>query len=114
MRISVSEGVVTLNVLLFAALLTTMTLLLPDFHVLDVEIETFEPCLPHMAIACGPVGNRLERRRLDAPRTPLRFAAAGDQPGALEHAQMLRHGRQTHVEGLGQLGDGALAGGEPR
>jgi hypothetical protein len=40
---------------------------------------------------------------------PLRLTPAHDQPGALEHAQVLGDGRHAHVERLGELGDRALA-----
>jgi len=37
------------------------------------------------------------------PLTPMGFAV--DQPGTLEHAEVLGHRGQAHVERLGQLSD---------
>src|SRR5829696_3064594 len=112
MRISRSDGVVTVKVALFAAVLAGMSLLLV-FQLLQVGVESIETGFPDRAVPLGPVGNVLEGRRLDPARAPLRFPAAGDEPGALEHAQVLRDGRHAHLEGLGELGHGALAGREP-
>lgn len=36
------------------------------------------------------------------------FAAAGEEPGALEHAQVFRDRRQGHMERLRELADGGL------
>src|SRR5688572_33095570 len=92
--ISVSDGVETLKVRLFAALLTGMGFLLGvlGFHLLEVAVEAVEPCLPNMAVAFSPVRHFLERRRLDAAGSPLRLAAARDEPGAFQHAEVLGYG----------------------
>src|SRR5688572_26137045 len=112
---SVSDGVVTLKVRLFAALLADMGFLLrvPGFHLLQVGVEAFETRLPDVAVALGPVGHLLEWGRLDAARPPLRLAPARDQAGALQHPQVLGDRRHAHVERLGQLGDRALASDQP-
>ena len=81
---------------------------------LQVGLEPVEALLPDVAVALGPLGDFLERRRLDPARPPLRLAPARDQAGALEHPQVLRDGRHAHVERLGELGDRALARGQPR
>src|SRR6185436_15674301 len=107
-RISRSDGVVTVNVWLFAALPTTMMLLL-RFHLLQVVLEPIEPLLPDVPVALGPISHFLERCRLDPAGPPLRLTPPGDEPGALEHAQMLRDRRHAHVEELGQFGDRTLA-----
>jgi hypothetical protein len=103
---------VTVNVLLFAALLTTMTLLLLRFHLLQVLVEPIEALLPQIPVARRPVGHFLERRRLDAAGPPLGFPPARDQARALEHAQMLGYRGQAHVKGLGQFGNRAFAEGK--
>ena len=61
----------------------------------------------------GPVNHFLERRRIDVAAPELRIARASDEARPLEHAEVFRYARQAHVEGLGQLGDRALAGHEP-
>src|SRR5688572_26202593 len=97
MRISRSDGVVTVNVPLFAALLTGMFLLL-GFQLLQVGVETIEARFPEGAIALGPFGDFLDWSGVDPARPPLGLAAARDQSGTLEHAQVLRDGRHAHVE----------------
>ncbi len=41
------------------------------------------------------------------------MALADEQSGMLQHPQVLRDGRQGHVEGLGHFADGRLAAGQP-
>src|SRR5215217_8248377 len=77
MTISRSDGVVVLNVSLFAARLTGMLLLL-CVHFLQVTVETIEPLFPDVPVSLRPRGNFLQWRRLDPARPPLGFASAGD------------------------------------
>src|SRR5262245_583076 len=112
MTISRSDGVVTLNVWLFATLLTAMSLLLVllfRVQFLKVMFEAIEPPFPDLAVALGPVSHFLQRARFQPARAPLRLAAARDESGPLEHAKVLRHGREAHVEWLGELADRVLA-----
>src|SRR5215217_5721883 len=102
MRISRSEGVVTVNVPLFATLLTGILLLL-FFQCLQVGVEAIQARFPDGAVPLGPFGDFLDRRRIEAAGPPLRLASARDEAGALEHAQVLRHGRHAHLERLGQF-----------
>src|SRR5256884_6759095 len=44
-----------------------------------------------------------QRPRLEPARPRLRPAAADDEPGTLEHLQMLRDRRLAHAEGLREL-----------
>src|SRR5712691_1194195 len=55
----------------------------------EVLVEAVEVRFPEIAIVLHPVGNLLQRRRLQSARPPLRSAAAGDEAGALEHLQVL-------------------------
>ena len=57
---------------------------------------------------------RVVMGELETGGAPLRLAAAADQSGLLQHLQMFRHGRQAHVERLGQIVDAGLALGQPR
>lgn len=41
------------------------------------------------------------------------MALAGEQPGALQHPEVLGDGRQGHGEGRGQLAHRRLAAGQP-
>src|SRR5262245_17209983 len=111
--ISRSEGVVTLKVSLFAARTAGMSLLL-RFQVLQVHLELVEASLPDVAIALRPLGDLLERARLDPAGPPLGLAALGDEARALQHAQVLGDAGQAHVERLRQLRDRALALGQAR
>ena len=61
------------------------------------------------AILSDPVGDILERSRLEPAGAPLRLAAARDEAGTLQHLEMLGDGGQGHLERLGQFGDGGLA-----
>src|SRR5687768_4503479 len=99
MRISRSDGVVTVKVPLFAAVLAGMFLLL-GFQLLQVGVETIETCFPDGTIAFGPLGDFLDRCGLDSARAPLGLPSARDQSGALEHAQVLRYRRHAHLKRL--------------
>src|SRR6266545_2985239 len=103
-RISRSDGVVTVKVSLFAALLTAMFLLL-RFELLPIGIEPIATLFPDRAIAVGPVGHLPERARLGPAGPRLRRPSSRDQSRSFEHAQVLRDGGETHVERLGQFGD---------
>src|SRR6476620_5430946 len=58
------------------------------FEGADVFVEPIQPLLPEFAVMPDPVGDVLERRRLEPARTPLRVAAARDQAGAFENFQV--------------------------
>ena len=47
--------------------------------------------------------------RAQPARTALAVLAARDEPGAFQHLQMLRHRRQAHGEGAGDLLHGHVA-----
>src|SRR4051812_46916372 len=112
-RISRSDGVLTLKLLLFPAPLTAMCVLLFLRECLQIRIEAIESLLPDGPIPLGPVGNVPNRARLETAWTPLRLAAARDQPRAFEHAQVLRYGRQADIERLRKLSHGPFARDEP-
>src|SRR5215813_441877 len=88
------------------ALTSTIPLLFGQLT--QVLVEAVEALFPEAAVEGGPVGDVLERRRLQTAGTPLRVAAADDQSGPFEHLQVFGDGRQAHVEGLGELGDGRV------
>src|SRR3954453_5087699 len=90
--ISVSDGVVTLNVSLFPTPLVAMCFLLRrcrPFHLLQIALEVVELAFPKFSIPFRPGRDLLEGRGVDRARAPLRFASARDQSGALEHPQVL-------------------------
>src|SRR5437879_4518391 len=64
----------------------------------EVGIEALEALFPVAPIALGPFRHFPERPRLQPAGPRLRAAAADDEPGALEHFQMLRDRRLAHRE----------------
>src|ERR1700693_1470838 len=76
-------------------------LLLYFFQVLAQPIETLRPDLP---VALDPLGHLFEPLRLEPARPPLGLAPLRDQPGALQHLQVLRNAREAQCERFRQLG----------
>ena len=60
-------------------------------------------------VALDPLRHQVEHVRLEVARPPLRVPAAADQPGVLEHPEVLGHGLQRDVVRRGQLVDGRVA-----
>src|SRR6266704_2818981 len=79
----------------------------------QIGVETIEALVPEAAIVLEPLGDVLERGAFETAGPPLRRAAARDQPGALQHLEMLGDGGTAHRERLGELADRALALGQP-
>src|SRR5882724_341084 len=75
----------------------------------QIVLQAIQVLLPETAIVLEPIGGVLERTRLQLAGPPLRLATAGDQPGALQHLQVLGDGGKAHREGLRQLRDRRLA-----
>src|SRR6185295_7880532 len=90
-----------------------LLLLLLRLQLAQIIFEAIEALFPKAAVAFEPVVDALERLGLDAAGAPLRLAAARDQPGALQHLEVLGDRRKAHVEGFGQLGDRRLAQRQP-
>ena len=76
-------------------------------------VEALEAPLPELAVALEPVGGLGERLGLEPARPPLRVAAARNQPGALEHLEVLGDRGLAHRERLGELRHRGLARREP-
>src|SRR5919199_288937 len=77
-------------------------------------VEASEALLPDGAVVLDPVGDVLESGGLEAAWPPLGASALGDEPGFLEHLEVLGDGGQTELERFRQLEDGRLALGEAR
>src|SRR5687767_13362446 len=75
-------------------------------------VELLEALLPVRAVLADPLGDVAERLRAQAARPPLRLPSLLDQPGSLEHPQVLGDRRLAQVERRGELGDRCLAAGE--
>src|SRR5882724_1431481 len=100
--ISRSEGVAKVVAPTLSAVVIVVLLVL---KVVEVVVEAFVAGVPEAAVALGPLRDLLERRRLEPAGAPLRLASAGDQAGALEHAQVLRDRGPAHGEWRRQLLD---------
>ncbi len=59
--------------------------------------------MPRLSGVFEPVGGFGQTLDTQAAWAALAFASAGDKPGIFEDFQMLRYGRQTHGEGLGDF-----------
>src|SRR3990172_915993 len=95
-------------------LLAASMLLLLRLHFPQVVVQAIEPGFPMPAVTFHPIGHVAEGLGLEPAGSPLGIAAPGDQPGPLEHLEVLRDGGETHRERLRQLGDRGLAPGEAR
>src|SRR5215472_4014135 len=78
---------------------------LSRLEAIQILVEPIEALLPVGAVALGPVGHFLQRSSLQLARPPLRFTPAGDQPRALQDAEVLGDRRAAHREGRGELLD---------
>src|SRR3954467_4463892 len=76
--------------------------------------ELVEALLPEAPIAAEPAGGARQWRGGQADRSELRAAPARDQPGALQHLQVLRNGRLAEGEWRHQFVDCGVAAREPR
>src|SRR5207248_676935 len=77
-----------------AALLSVIRLPLVA-HLVQVAVQAVEALAPAAAIGPHPVCDVLERRRLQPAGPPLRLAPLGDQPGPLQHLEVLGDSRQA-------------------
>src|SRR6266566_1948604 len=83
------------------ALSLARILLSPRFARLEagqIVVQSVEALFPELPVIFDPIGGGPERRRVEPAGSPLRFAAARNEPGALQHLQMLRHRGQAHRE----------------
>ena len=80
-----------------------MFLFLLFLQLLQVFVESIETFFPEFAVVLHPAGHFSQRAGVEPAGTPLRVAAARDEPGPLQHLEVLRHRGEAHVERLGQL-----------
>src|SRR5260370_3602056 len=76
------------------------------------SVEPLEVLLPNAAVALQPLSSFREGLGFEAPGTPLRVAALGNQAGTLENFKVLGDGGLAHGERLGKLQHGGLAPGQ--
>src|SRR5260370_20855516 len=108
---TISRLAVSATALFFAAFPDMFPLLAPELS--QIFIEAIEAVLPEPAVVIDPAGDLLERRGIEAARTPLCIAAACDQAGLLEDFQVLRDRRHADVERVGELRDPVVTRREP-
>ena len=63
-------------------------------------------------VLADPVGHVPERTCPQPTRTPLGLTSLLDEPGSLQHPQVLRDRGLAHVERFGEILDRGLASGE--
>jgi hypothetical protein len=79
---------------------------------LEVGGQLIELKLPELTVSLDP-RLRVAHRRSDQRRaTYTTLAPDASEAGPLQHVNVLRHGRQRHVEPAGEFGDRMLAGRE--
>src|SRR5439155_11949967 len=115
---STTSGSSFVTTLSFAAILLLLALnfmrLVLALQLLEIAVQPFEALLPVAPVVLDPLGDVLERIRLQPAGPPLCLAAALDQARALEDLEVLGHGRKADLEGLGQFQDRSFARGEAR
>src|SRR2546421_9045320 len=110
--ISRSDGVV--SVVLWLPVAAISLLLSSSLDPLQVLVQSVVALLPEAAVPLGPLGHLFERSRFEPSRAPLALPAPRDQPCPLQHLQVLRDGREAHLERLRQLLDRGHPSGQPR
>jgi hypothetical protein len=82
-------------------------------HFFKDGVEAAVALLDAGSVALDPGVHQVEGLYLEAHRPGLRAGRAADEPGVLEHLQVLVDGLQRHPVRLGQLAHGRVAFGEP-
>src|SRR6185437_2911160 len=85
---------------------------LMDVALLDVaqvRVELVEPLGPGAPAGLDPAERRVERGGLEVARPVLGVPGPRDQPGPLEHLEVLGDARKRHVERHGQLVNRGIA-----
>src|SRR6516225_7140394 len=95
-----------------AASAVAVTLPFRALQLAEIVVEAIKAVVPKMPVVLEPLGSVLERPGGNPAGPPLGLAAAPDQPGALQHLQVLRDRGKAHCEGFGELADRGLARGE--
>jgi hypothetical protein len=72
-------------------------------------LESVEVRRPELTIRSQPLVELRERLRPDPVEPPLAFRPRLDEPGHLEHAEVLGDGRLADAKAIDELGDRTLA-----
>ena len=78
----------------------------------EISSQQIQLRLPEAAVALDPVARPSQRLRPELGRAHATRALDSGELGPLQHADVLRHGGQRHVEARCELTDRAVAGGE--
>src|ERR1700730_249296 len=73
------------------------------FRLSEVGVEIVQSLLPLLTEGLDPFGDLLQRKWSEPARTPLRVASAFNEPGVLEHLEMLRNRRLAELKRFHQL-----------
>src|SRR5258706_12128951 len=83
-------------------------------YVREQRVEAVVAFVPVVTVAGQPHSRLAERLRLEMAEARGRPAVARDEPGLLEHLEMLGDSRLRHRKRRGKLGDGCVTLGQPR
>src|SRR5438045_9684779 len=97
-RVTTSSRSVGFDAALPAAAMSLLLLL----QFAQMIFQPIEALFPEPAVVLQPVGGILERVRGEPAGPPLRLATARDEPGALQHLEVLGDRRKAHRERLGE------------
>ncbi len=81
-------------------------------HLGEHVVEALVALLGLASVALDPLGHQVEHLGFEVTRPPLGVPALADEPGVGEHLDVLGHGLDGDVVGIGQLPDGGVARGE--
>src|SRR3989442_1451601 len=113
---STTSGSSFVATLLFAAISLLLALnflrLVLALQFLEVAVQLVEALLPVAPVVLDPVGDVLERSRLEPAGPPLRLAAALDQARASQNLQVPGHSGKADVEGFCKLLNRSFSRGE--
>src|SRR5215813_5738835 len=96
MRISRSDGVVTLRVELAGL---DISFLLFFLHLTQTFVQAAEALVPIAPVGLHPARDFAQQCCLEPAETPLCLPGLGDEPRPLQHLQMLGDARLGHLEG---------------
>src|SRR5215211_3002152 len=96
-----------------AAIVRRTTSVRSAITILHVCREPGQRVIPEHAIALEPCGGLAQPVRRERAAVHAAVDRALDEPGVLEHADVLGHGDQRHLERGGELADRCLAVREP-
>src|SRR5688500_458599 len=103
--ISCEFGSTPIVVSLFSVFIVLSSVWWSVVHGGQQVVQASVALVPVGAVVGQPRRGLLQRFRLEMAEAHRALPGAGDQPGQLEHLEVLGDGRLRHVEQLGQSGD---------